>query len=246
MHAVNGSIAIQCNHANRFSRCDCLVIVSYPSEKCLLLCARSGLHPCRGALPVITSPGPGEAGCEIRLQQNRQIGLQIIADEAVHFEHDFAAQLAAATLIGLGGISEAVTQDDFSGGKGRADDLGDALAPGRQTSAPVQRAGSDRGGTGIEHDERRRVAEGSAAGLARDHDVYAARPQIFGEELAQLGALAAAVETFECDEFSLRHGRSLSSAYRARCAHLVERPCAQGAGVGDSRRTPCAARIQQR
>ncbi len=45
----------------------------------------------------------------------------------MHGEDAPAAELAASTLVGLGGVGVAVAEDDGAGGEGGEDDFGDGL-----------------------------------------------------------------------------------------------------------------------
>ena len=60
-------------------------------------------------------------------------GLRPAAHGFVHAQNDLAAELAAAALVGLGGVGEAIAEDDVAAMKGGRDDLGDALGARRRT-----------------------------------------------------------------------------------------------------------------
>ncbi len=117
-------------------------------------------------------------------------------------------ELAAATLVGLGGVGEAVAEDDVAGGEGGEDDLGDGLrAVGEhegELGEGVDRAEGLLGGGGYE-ERADAVTEGSAAGLAGGDDMVTGGEEVVTQEM-ELGGFTGAVETFEGDEVSARHG----------------------------------------
>ena len=74
-----------------------------------------------------------------------------------------AAECAAGALVGLGGVGEAVAEDDGAGGEGGLDDLGDGLgAVGEHEGHLGERGdGAESGfGAGVEQDGADAVAEG--------------------------------------------------------------------------------------
>jgi hypothetical protein len=81
-------------------------------------------------------------------------------------ENDLGAELAAAALIGLGGIGEAVADHDAAGVESRLNDLGDGLGAVGKHEGHLGH-GRDGGGAGVEQDLADAVAGGGAAGLAR-------------------------------------------------------------------------------
>ena len=64
---------------------------------------------------------------EGRQEEDGEVGLEVVAGGCVHLEDALAAELAAAALVGLGGVGVAVAEDDGAGGEGGEDDLGDGL-----------------------------------------------------------------------------------------------------------------------
>src|SRR5277367_6435254 len=60
----------------------------------------------------IPAPRAFDADCRIIIQQDGQIRLQISAENFVQAQHRLGAQLSSSTLVGLGGISKAITEHD--------------------------------------------------------------------------------------------------------------------------------------
>ena len=54
-------------------------------------------------------------------------GCKIAADEPVKVEHGGGAEFAASALVGLGGVGEAIAEDDPARGEGGLNDFGDGL-----------------------------------------------------------------------------------------------------------------------
>ena len=117
---------------------------------------------------MVAAAGAGERGFERRQQQQGEVGLQVVADGGVHGEDALAAELAAGALVGLGGVGEAVAEDDGAGGECGLDDLGDGLgAVGEHERHFGERGdGAERGfGARVEQDGR---GCGRRAGWSRD------------------------------------------------------------------------------
>ena len=134
----------------------------------------------------------------------------------MHLEDALAAELAAAALVGLGGVGVAVTEDDFAGGECGEDDLGDRLSAISEHECHLG-GGGDRavGGlrTGVEKNAADSVAEDCPAGLAEGDDVMAFALKC-GGEAADLGGLSGTVEALEGDEVSARHSLQLIAVGR--------------------------------
>ena len=84
-----------------------------------------------GALPLdvalVAAAGALQGGLERGQQEDREVGLEVVAGGGVHGEDAWTAELAAAALVGLGGVGVAIAEDDGAGGEGGEDDLGDGL-----------------------------------------------------------------------------------------------------------------------
>ena len=61
------------------------------------------------------------------------------------------AELAAAALVGLGGVGEAVAEDDLAGVEGGLDDFGDGLGAVGKHEGHLGHGG-EAGGAGVEQD----------------------------------------------------------------------------------------------
>ena len=117
-------------------------------------------------------------------------------------EDALGAELAAAALVGLGGVGEAVAEDDVAGGEGGEDDLGDGLGAVGEHEGEFGEGGDGAVGVlgaGVEEDGADAVAEGGVAGVAEGGDGVAVGFKR-GCETAKLGGFARAVQAFEGDE----------------------------------------------
>ena len=130
----------------------------------------------------------------------------------MHGEDAVGAELPRpASLVGLGGVGVAVAEDDVAGGEGGFDDLGDGLGAVGEHEGHLGEGGDGAEGglgAGVQQDRADAIAEGRAAGLA-EGDYGVAGGSEPGGEAAKLGRLAGAVETFEGDKETTRHGVSL-------------------------------------
>src|SRR6185437_8720800 len=77
---------------------------------------------------MVAAAGAGEATGQGREQQDRQVGLDVVADGGVHGEHAIGSEAASGTLIGLRGVGVAVAEDDGAFSKGGQNDLTERLA----------------------------------------------------------------------------------------------------------------------
>ena len=80
----------------------------------------------------IATPGALDAERHFVIQHDRQVGLEVAAQDFVHLQHRFGAQLAASALVGLGRISKAIAEDDPSIGERRQNDLVNVLGAGSE------------------------------------------------------------------------------------------------------------------
>jgi hypothetical protein len=119
---------------------------------------------------LIAAAGAEEGRLEAGKEQEGQVGLEIAAEETVEFEDGFGAELAPSTLVGLGGVGEAVTKDDSAGVEGGLDDFGDGLGAIGKHEGHF-RHGREAGGAGIEDEGANAVAGDGSAGLADEDGV---------------------------------------------------------------------------
>src|ERR1700686_3966590 len=61
---------------------------------------------------LIAAPCALHTKSDIVIQQNRQVRLQITAENLVHLQHRLRTQLAASALVSLGRIGEAIAKHD--------------------------------------------------------------------------------------------------------------------------------------
>src|ERR1700689_4508536 len=113
---INGAIAVDRDHTQRFTGGNLLVLVEDPAVE-------------HGALrfePVFIATGGRECALvaaartleraiEIGQQQQGQVRLQTVAQGCVQDAHYLAAQLPSTALIGFAGVGKGVTQTDGPG-----------------------------------------------------------------------------------------------------------------------------------
>ena len=120
----------------------------------------------------------------------------------MHLQHRLRAQLAASTLVSLGRIGEAIAEHDASFGERGQNDLVNVLGAGSEHERHFRERRKSRGG-GVQQHVANSFARGGAARFAGDGDGEAVGAQ-GTRQFLDLGALAAAVETFEGNKFSAR------------------------------------------
>ena len=163
---------------------------------------------------VIAAAGAAQGSGEGREEEKGEVGLEVSAEGAVEIEDGGGAELAAAALVGLGGVGEAIAEDDVAAVERREDDFGDGLGAigehqgefgeGRDRAEGLIGGGGDEQGADA-------VAEGGSAGLTGGDDEMTSREEIFVQQL-KLRGFAGAVEAFEGDEVSARHGVEFTAA----------------------------------
>ena len=126
---------------------------------------------------------------------------------------------AAAALVGLGGVSKAVAENDLSLGQRGLDDLGDSLCAVGEHQGHL-RHGSESRGAGVEQQCANAVAGGCAAGLARDHGRESALLHPC-RKFFDLCGFTGAVEPLEGDKQSARHGESLPPEPEERRSYVI-------------------------
>jgi len=180
------------------------IAVSYSPEKrpallletILVFVLSSGLRCFRDVAP----PRPLHARCHIRIEQDRQIGLQVVAQNAMQLQHGLCSQLPSAPLVGLRVICEPVAQHHLPLGHGVFDDLPNMLRPRRKHQRHLchrRKFSCCR----VQNDMAYLLACRRSARLASDHHRLPKRPQRL-RELLYLRALAGSVQTFKCDELT--------------------------------------------
>ena len=160
---------------------------------------------------AVAAAGAAEGGGEGREEEQGEVGLEVSAEGAVEVEDRSGAELAAAALVGLRGVGEAIAEDDVAAVEGGLDDLGDGLgAVGEHEGELGEGVDGAEGLIGGGGDEKGAdaIAEGGSAGLAGGDDGMTSGEEVIAQEL-ELRGFAGAVGAFEGDEVSARHGASL-------------------------------------
>ena len=150
----------------------------------------------------VAAAGALEGGGEGREEEEGEVGLDVVADGAVHGEDAVGAEVAAGALVGLGAVGVAIAEDDGSVGEGGEDDLVEGLGAVGEHEGHLGFGGdvAESGfAAGVEQDGADAVAEGRTAGLAECDDGVAVGFECGREEL-ELRGFAGAVEAFEGDE----------------------------------------------
>ena len=147
---------------------------------------------------LIAPTSTGDAGRDLGVHQNRQVGSQIAAQNSVQFENWLTAQLASPALIGFARIGESVAENYFSPTQSGKNDFLDVLLTRgehqRQLSHWIERRCSR-----VEQQLANFISRRGATGFARDRHFETLLPQLAREPL-QLRAFAASIETFEGDK----------------------------------------------
>ena len=171
-------------------------------EKSSIFLFKAVLVPFRAARFVssIAPPGALDAESHLVIEQDGQVGLQVAAEDFMHLQDRLGAELAASTLVSLGGIGKAIAEHDASFGERRQNDLMDVLRAGGEHERHFGERRKSRGG-GVQQDVANSFASLSAARFAGDGDGEAVGAQ-GSREFLYLGALAAPVETFKGNKFS--------------------------------------------
>ena len=239
---VDGEVALDEGDALGLARGDFAVL--FPDalvEGFLLLLEAVFILAGLGGDAVIAASGAVQADGERGQQEQGEIGLQVAADQAVHVEDELRAELAAATLVGLGRVRKSIAENDFASGEGGLNHLSDGLGAIGEHQGQLGH-GREGGGAGIEQQSADAVARGGAAGLAGNDGVQAAPLDPCGQAL-DLRGFTGPVKTFERDEKTARHGVSLSPAEWGRrlcdkCVTRVHSPSESGvdpaAGTGSA------------
>ena len=206
---IDVEVSFDDEDAFRFARGDGAVLIPDATvERILFLLEAAFIFAILSGDAVIAAARAAEAGIEGGKQEESQVRLQAAADEAVQVEDDLGTEFPAGTLVGLGGVGEAIADDNFSCDERGFDDFGDGLGAVGEHESHF-RHGGEAGGAGIEQQLANAVAGGSAAGLAR-HEVGDAALLHPRRKALDLRGFAGPVESFEGDEEAALHGVSLS------------------------------------
>jgi len=211
----DGVIAFDKDHAIRFAERDFPVFLPHACIEGILLRLEAifiltGL----GLGALVAAAGANERRLQAGQQEDSQVGVQVAADEPVKLDHGLGAKLPPSTLVGLGGVGKAVAEDDFPLLQRRLNHLGDGLGAVGEHQGHF-RHGSEAGRAGVEDEGADAVAGYGASGLAQEDGIEC--PVVLlqpGGQTFDLGGFAGSVKTFEGDEETMRHGRSLSLGHR--------------------------------
>jgi len=107
-------------------------------------------------------------------------------------------ETASASLISEGGVGEAVTQNNGSGRKSRADDFLNMLGPGRSIKEKLG-TGDQGAAVRVEQNAANGISDGTAARFTRHHDLMAGQFEAVTES-ADLGGLSAPLDPFKRDK----------------------------------------------
>ena len=172
-----------------------------------------------GGIAVVATTGAAEGLVEIGKEQKGEVGLQAAAHGAVHLEDDFAAELTAAALVGFGGVSEAIAENDVAAVEGGRDAFGDAFGAVGKHEAELG-LGREVVGLRVEQEAANAVADAGASGLAGNGDAEAECLEMSGQ-LAELRRFTGAVEAFEGEEEAIRHADRVQGDWPSRRTRLA-------------------------
>ena len=152
-----------------------------------------------GFVAGVAAAGAGEARLRSEGRSRRvRSGCRLPQTRRCRSSTSCGAEFAAAALVGLGGVGEAVAEDDFAGVEGGLNDFGDGLGAVGEHEGHLGH-GSEGGGAGVEQDRADAVAGGGSAGLAGD-DGAGGRASQARRQTLDLGGFAGTVQAFESDE----------------------------------------------
>ena len=169
----------------------------------LVLALEAGFVAFGAGGAVVAAASAVEGLVKIGEQQEGEVGIEAAAHGLVHAEDDFAAELAAAALVGLTGVREAIAENDVAAVERGRDDFGDALGAGGEHESQLGH-GIEALGLRVEEQGADAIADACASGLARDGDGETLGLEVRGE-FAELRRFAGAVQAFEGEEESARH-----------------------------------------
>lgn len=149
---------------------------------------------------TIAAAGARHAETDFIVEKDRQVRLQIAAEDFVQEQDGFAAQFSSSTLVGLGRVSEAVAEHDPSLGERGQNHLVNMLSAGGEHESHLSQW-SEPGSRRVQQHFADLFAGGGAAWFACDGDGDAVGAQ-GSRQFLDLRALAAAIEAFERNKLS--------------------------------------------
>jgi hypothetical protein len=151
-------------------------------------------------LLLIASTGAVDTCGHVRVHENGEVGLKVSAHYSVQSEHGIAAKLAAAALVSFGRIGKTIAHDPCSTLKCGENVLVNLLGSRGEHQRQLGEW-SESVRTRVENNGPDSVADRCSTRLAGG-DYIEAFFSKHGDEALHLGALAAAVEAFKCDELA--------------------------------------------
>lgn len=188
-------------YALRFAACDGEIAVAHAREEGTVFLLESVFILVAATVfrtLLVAAPGAVDAAGYVGVHENGQVGLQVVAQDAVKLECSGTSQFATRALIGLGGVGEAVAEDGFAFGHGGLDYFPDVLGTGGKHQSHLRQR-TQLGGSGVQNEVSDFLSGSSPAGFAGHEDRHTACTQGLGE-LFDLRALARPVQAFEGDE----------------------------------------------
>jgi len=203
MHGVDGAVAFDHDDAGGIAGGDLAVFVVDAAMKELVLALEACFVAFGAGGSVVAAAGAVEGLVEIGEQQEGEVGIEAAAQGLVHAQDDFAAELAAAALIGLARVSEAIAENDVAAVERGRDDFGDALGASGEHESQLGH-GVEALGLRVEEQSTDAVADAGASRLAGDGDVETLGFEVRGE-FAELRRFSGAIQALEGEEESARH-----------------------------------------
>ena len=146
----------------------------------------------------VAAAGAGEGLFDGGQQEKGQVGLEVAAEAGMEVEDNLRTELTATALIGFGGISESIADDDFACGECGGDDfLNDLGAVGKHHGQLGH--GCHAGGFGVEEKGADLVADRSSAGLPDGDPGEVPGVEELAEE-SKLGGFSGAVQPLKGEE----------------------------------------------
>jgi hypothetical protein len=130
-----------------------------------------------------------------QLEPQREVGLAALLHPGFQLRQHRPIEAAPATLVGEGGVGEAVTQHGLAAFQRGQDVVHEVITPRREHQ---QRFGQ-RLHRLVQHEAAQRLGQRRAAGLAREQHAVAVVAQPRGHRI-EVRALAGAVDAFDGDE----------------------------------------------
>ncbi len=203
MNDVDGAVAFDDDDAGGVAGGDLAVFVVDAAVEELVLALEAGFVALGTGGAVVAAASAVEGLVKIGEKQDGEVGIEPTAQDLVHAQDGFAAELAAAALIGLTGVGEAIAEHDVAAVKRRRDDLGDALGARGEHESQLSH-GIEALGFRIEEQGADAIADVGASGLAGDGDGETLGFEVRGE-FAELRGFAGAIQAFEGEEEATRH-----------------------------------------